>query len=75
MLLFFSHKVMSDSVTPSTIAHQASLSMGFLRQEYWSGLLFPSPGKVRGPELQVNAIMDKIFEHIGRKMHFGHRSM
>ena len=26
-----------------TVAHQASLSMGFSRQEYWSGLPFPSP--------------------------------
>ena len=31
-------------VTPWTIAHQAPLSMGFSRQEYWSGLPFPSPG-------------------------------
>ena len=28
--------------TPWTVAHQASLSMGFFRQEYWSGLPFPS---------------------------------
>ena len=28
---------------PWTVAHQAALSMGFSRQEYWSGLLFPSP--------------------------------
>ena len=28
---------------PWTVAHQASLSMGFPRQEYWSGLSFPSP--------------------------------
>ena len=31
-------------VTPCTEIHQAPLSMGFPRQEYWSGLLFPSPG-------------------------------
>ena len=31
-------------VTPWTVAHQAPLSMGFPRQEYWSGLPFPSPG-------------------------------
>ena len=31
-------------VTPWTITYQASLSMGFSRQEYWSGLPFPSPG-------------------------------
>ena len=30
-------------VTPWTVAHQALLSMGFPRQEYWSGLPFPSP--------------------------------
>ena len=35
---------MSNSVTPWTVAQQAPLSMGFLRQEYWSGLPFPSPG-------------------------------
>ena len=34
------HSVVSDSVTPSTVA---LLSMGFSRQEYWSGLPFPSP--------------------------------
>ena len=30
--------------TPWTVAHQAPLSMGFPRQEYWNGLPFPSPG-------------------------------
>ena len=30
--------------TPWTVAHQAPPSMGFSRQEYWSGLPFPSPG-------------------------------
>ena len=30
-------------VTPWTVAHQSPLSMGFSRQEYWSGLPFPSP--------------------------------
>ena len=34
--------VMSDSVMPWTVARQAPLSMEFSRQEYWSGLLFPS---------------------------------
>ena len=36
--------VMSDAATPWTVAHQASLSVGFPRQEYWSGLPVPSPG-------------------------------
>ena len=31
-------------MTPWTVACQAPLSMGFCRQEYWSGLPFPSPG-------------------------------
>ena len=31
-------------MTPWTVAHQAPLSMEFSRQEYWSGLPFPSPG-------------------------------
>ena len=33
-----SHLVMSDSVTPWAVAHQGPMSMGFSRQEYWSGL-------------------------------------
>ena len=35
--------VLSDSGTPRTVACQAPLSMEFSRQEYWSGLPFPSP--------------------------------
>ena len=35
-----SFSVMSDSATPWTVACQAPLSMGFSRQEYWSGLPF-----------------------------------
>ena len=39
-------------VTPWTIALQAPLSMGFSRQEYWSGLPFPSPGDLSDPEIK-----------------------
>ena len=35
--------------TPWTVAHQAPLSMVFPRQEYWSGLTFPSPGDLPDP--------------------------
>ena len=35
--------------TPWTVAHQAPLLMGFSRQEYWSGLSFPSPGNLLNP--------------------------
>ena len=38
--------------TPWTIAHHAPVSMGFPRQEYWSGLLFPSPGGVPNPGME-----------------------
>ena len=46
-----SHSVVSDSATPWTVAHQAPLSMRFPRQEYWSGLPFPSPGDLPNPGL------------------------
>ena len=38
--------------TPWTVAYQAFLSMGFSRQEYWSGLLFPSPGDLPDPGIE-----------------------
>ena len=40
---------MSDFAIPWTIARQAPLSMGFSRQEYWSGLPFPTPGDLPNP--------------------------
>ena len=47
---------------PWTVAYQALRSMGFSRQEYWSGLPFPSPGDLpnpgiesRSPALQTDA--------------------
>ena len=50
-------------VTPWTVACQAPLSMGFSRQEYWSGLTFPSPGDLpnpgnepRSPTLQADTL-------------------
>ena len=39
-------------VTPSTVARQAPLSMGFSRQEYWSGLPFPTPGDLPNPGIE-----------------------
>jgi len=39
-------------VTPWTVAHQAALSMGFSRQEYWSEQLFLSPGDLPDPEIK-----------------------
>ena len=54
--------------TPWTIATQASLSIGFSRQEYWSGLPFPSPGdlpdpgiKSGSPVLQADALPTELW--------------
>ena len=38
--------------TPWTVAHQAPQSMEFSRQEYWSGLSFPSPGDLPNPGIE-----------------------
>ena len=38
--------------TPWTVAYQAPPTMGFSRQEYWSGLPFPSPGDLPDPGIQ-----------------------
>ena len=45
---------MSDSLQPTlwTVAHQVPLSIGFSRQEYWSGLPFPPPGDLPNPEME-----------------------
>ena len=40
------------SVTLWTVAHQASRSKGFSRQEYWNGLPFPSPGNLPDPGIE-----------------------
>ena len=37
---------------PWTVACQAPLSMGFFRQEYWSGLPFPPPGDLHNPKTE-----------------------
>ena len=52
--------------TPWTVAYQAPPSMGFSRQECWSGLPFPSPGNLpdpgiepRSPMLQADALLSE----------------
>ena len=47
-----SHSHVRLFVTPWTVAYQASPSMGFSRQEYWSGLPFPSPGDLPNPGIE-----------------------
>ena len=58
---------MSDSVNPWAVAQQASLPIGFSRQEYWSGLPFPSPGdlpdleiETRSPTLQTDSLLSEL---------------
>ena len=54
---------MSNSLaTPWTVAHQAPQSMGFPRQEYWSGLPFPPPGDLpnAGIEPVSPAVADSL---------------
>ena len=53
-------------VTPWTVAHQAPLSMGFSRQEYWSGLPCPPPGDLpdpgiehRSPKLKADSLLSE----------------
>ena len=53
-------------MTPWSVAHQAPLSMGFPRQEYWSGLPFSSPGDPHDPRfapgfpaLQVESLLSE----------------
>ena len=60
-------------VTPWTVAHQTPLSVGFSRQEYWSGLPFPSPGdlldpriKPRSPALQADSLSPELFQRPGK---------
>ena len=48
--------VVSDScVTPWTVAHQAPLSLGFSRQEHWSGLPFSPPGHLPDPGIEPSS--------------------
>ena len=44
--------LVAKSWTPWSVACQAPLSMGFPRQEYWSGLTFPSPEDLSGPDIE-----------------------
>ena len=62
--------------TPWTVARQVPLSMGFPRQEYWSGMLFPSlrdlpdPGiKPKSPALQMNSLwLSHLGSHVGSQV-------
>ena len=49
-----------DSATPWTVARQAPVSMGFFRQEYWSGLPFPSPGDLLNPGIEPTSLRSPV---------------
>ena len=55
MLSHFSHVQLF--VTPWTTAHESPLSMGFSRQEYWSGWLCPPPGDLPDPKMEPKSFM------------------
>ena len=70
MLSCFSH--VRFFATLSTVAHQAPLSIGFFKQEYWRGLLFLSPGDLPGPGIEPTspALADRFFttESLGKSL-------
>ena len=53
-------------MTPWTVDRQAPLSLRFPRQEYWSGLPFPSPGDLPGPEIELRfpALQADIYTYV-----------
>ena len=71
-----SRSVVSNSATPRTVACQALLSMEFCRQEYWSGLPFPSPGDLphSGTKLGSSALQADSLpaEPPGKPFNTGH---
>ena len=62
VFLFIPIKIYYTFVTPRTIAHQAPLSMVFSRQEYWSGLPFPSPGDLPDPGIECESPVSSVLQ-------------
>ena len=61
-------------VTPWTVAYEAPPSMGFSRQEYWSGVPFPSPGDLSNPGIEPKSPTlqaDALPSELPRKLWFG----
>ena len=62
MCMCVNHWVVRDFAISWTVAHQAPLSMGFSRQEYWSGLPFPIPGDLPYPGIElVSPALAEVF--------------
>ena len=66
-----SHSVMSNSLWPHRVC-QAPLSMGFSRQEYWSGRPFSSPGYLPHPGIKLGSLLHckQILYHLSHAMEF-----
>ena len=47
---------------PCTVAHQVPLSMEFFRQEYWSRLLFSTPGDLPDPEIELTSLVSPYWQ-------------
>ena len=59
-----SHSCVQFFATSWTVVHQTSLSMEFSRQEYWSGVPFPTPGNLPNPGTEPTS----LDSHIGRQI-------
>ena len=73
MLSCFSHVRLCE--TPWTVAHQAPLSMGFSRQEYWSGLPCPPPdatqiGTIYIPCIHIRLLIESLEQQYGAVLSF-----
>ena len=68
LLLLFTRLVVSSFATPGALACQSPLSIGFPRQEYWSGWPFPSPGDLPHPGIKPvsPALEGKFFTTVPR---------
>ena len=58
-------------LTPWTIAHQAPLSMGFSRQEYWNGLPSPPPGDLPNPGIEPASLCVSCIDPPGKPIYWG----
>ena len=54
------HQLVSDFATPRTVARQAPLSIGFSRQQYWSGLPCPPPGDLPDPGIKPVSLTSPV---------------
>ena len=55
-----SHSCVQFFATSWTVVHQTSLSMEFSRQEYWSGVPFPTPGNLPNPGTEPTSLVSPV---------------